>query len=205
MRRQRLRRFTHLLTQFNEPVRVLDVGGAPGFWQQVRAELPRLELTLLNLTPMDGGSHADTRAVIGDARDMSQFEAASFDVCFSNSVIEHVGSFADQAAMAREIQRVGRCYFVQTPYKYFPIEAHYHVPAWQFLPVELRVRLHQHFDLGWMKRQPQVDQARRDVVTVRLLAIREYRMLFPQAQLHFEWIGPLIKSMIAVGGAQHTV
>lgn len=34
---------------------------------------------------------------------------------------------------------------------------------------------------------------------IRLLTAREMRALFPEAQLHWERIGPLVKSFMAVG------
>ena len=41
------------------------------------------------------------------------FGEREFDVIFSNSVIEHVGQFADQQRMADEVRRVGEGYWVQ--------------------------------------------------------------------------------------------
>ncbi|MEM2045934.1 MAG: class I SAM-dependent methyltransferase, partial [Candidatus Bathyarchaeia archaeon] len=61
----------------------------------------------------------DVEWIIGDARCMP-FKDKSFDVVFSNSVIEHVGNYDDQKMCAEEIRRVGKCYFVQTPNFYFP-------------------------------------------------------------------------------------
>jgi len=48
-----------------------------------------------------------------------------FDICFSNSVIELVGSFEDQRKFANEIRRVGRKLWVQTPARSFFFEPHY--------------------------------------------------------------------------------
>jgi SAM-dependent methyltransferase len=200
MRRKRMELLRPLLANVPEPVRVLDIGGRASFWSGIRAELPMLALTVLNLVGETPEVHGpDTRFVIGDARALP-FDDRSFDVCFSNSVIEHVGSFEDQRAMASELRRVGERYFVQTPHKYFPIEAHFHVPGWQFMPLELRARLHQRFNLGWLRRQRDLDAARAYVQHIRLLATAEYRALFPDARIHYERVGPLIKSMIAVRG-----
>ena len=63
---------------------------------------------------------------------MDFFKDKSFDAVFSNSVIEHVGTFEDQKMMANEVIRVTNFYFIQTPNLYFPIEPHFLVPFFQF-------------------------------------------------------------------------
>ena len=63
------------------------------------------------------------------------FGDGEFDVAFSNSVIEHVPPEL-QAKFASEVGRVADRYFVQTPNRYFPIEPHYQLPLFQFLPAQ---------------------------------------------------------------------
>ena len=190
-------RFADLIRAFDEPVKVLDVGGAAGFWANLGPVLDKpLSLTLLNLTPPSEPLPDGMTAVVGDACDMSEFADGQFDVCFSNSVIEHVGGPDEQRAMADEVRRVGRAYWVQTPNRYFPVESHYHVPLWQFMPVELRARLHQRFDLGWIARERDLSEARRDVESIRLLDAAELLELFPDASLERERIAALTKSLI---------
>jgi 2-polyprenyl-3-methyl-5-hydroxy-6-metoxy-1,4-benzoquinol methylase len=60
--------------------------------------------------------------------------ARSFDIVFSNSVIEHVGDAESQQQFAHEIARVGRAYWVQTPNRRFPVEPHLLTPFLHFLP-----------------------------------------------------------------------
>ena len=62
------------------------------------------------------------------------FPDKSFDVVFSNSVIEHLGDPRKHEQYAREIARVGVRYFVQTPNRWFPIEPHLLTPLVHFLP-----------------------------------------------------------------------
>ena len=75
--------------------------------------------------------------------------------------------------MAREVQRVGQRYLVQTPNYFFPIEPHLVFLGFQWLPATARVWLVQHFDLGWCKRRPDRESARQLVNSIRLLRKRE--------------------------------
>jgi len=127
-----------------------------------------------------------------------QFGNGQFDWCFSNSVIEHVGTLADQLRMASEVRRVARGYFVQTPYRYFPIE-----PTSSFPGMGAVTNLVAHCSspengLSWIKAEPNYLSARIDVEGIRLLSLREFRLLFPDAEIRYERIGPFLKSITAV-------
>lgn len=94
----------------------------------------------LNITGLDikrCNSKVYKNFVIGDARKLP-FPEKSFDIVFSNSVLEHIGDYKQQKLAAKEIRRVGKKYFVQVPNKNFPIEPHYFIPFLQFLPVKLQ-------------------------------------------------------------------
>jgi hypothetical protein len=198
LRRNRIRKFVGLLGGTTNEVRILDVGGTPEFWLTHRDELPlNVSLTLLNLDLANKPQYPWVRYVAGDARKMSMFADGEFDICFSNSVIEHLGTFADQELAAQEIRRVARGYFVQTPNMWFPLEPHFLVPFWQFAPVAFRAYLLQRRDLGWIKRQEDPLLARSQVESVRLLSAKELAQLFPDSRIDREKLGPLTKSIIA--------
>jgi hypothetical protein len=196
LRRKRFALFVELLGRVPGDIRVLDVGGTPEFWRIMGFEDRHVHVTLMNRSTLDCG-RGPMRSIVGDARDMSGLRDQEFDVVFSNSVIEHVGSFADQAAMASEVRRVGRRYFIQTPNKYFPIEPHFLVPGFQFLPLGIRARLHARRDLGWWKKAVSYEAALAEVSTIRLLTEREFRKLFPEARVFKERLYGLTKSFIA--------
>jgi len=65
------------------------------------------------------------------------FKDKEFDLCWSNAVIEHVGSRNDQLYYLMEIKRVSNRAFLTTPNKYFPIEVHTRTPFIHFLPKDL--------------------------------------------------------------------
>jgi hypothetical protein len=181
------------------PIRILDIGGTESFWAGVwNDNCQHLSIVLLNVREERVSRELPIVSAVGDARDLSIFRDCEFDYCFSNSVIEHVGSLDDQKRMADEARRVGRGYFIQTPYRYFPIESHFHVPAWNQMPLWLRTALHQNLDLGWISKQRSYLMARADVERIRLVSIREMRLLFPDGEILFERIGPCIKSLIAM-------
>ena len=121
---------------------VLDVGGRPGIWNLLKAHygVEPKSLTLLNVekdvaaidSAADGicssGHAGDANSVshdlvVGDGRRLP-FADKSFDLAFSNSVIEHVGSLADMENFAAECDRVAKKIYVQTPNHWFPIEPH---------------------------------------------------------------------------------
>lgn len=203
-RRRRMALLDRLLRAFPDRVRVLDVGGTEEFWRDHAPALSRrVAVTVLNQeaierAPASSPATTEIGFVVGDARDLSRWPARAFDVCFSNSLLEHVGSFDDQRTAASEMRRVARGYMVQTPNRRFPIEPHFLVPGWQFLPLAWRARLHQSFTLGWMPRQADPLLARNEVAQVRLLDGAQMTALFPEATMVRESLGPLVKSWIAV-------
>lgn len=204
--RMRGRRHTAMLEMLNatndQPKRVLDIGGSAVYWQTNGMPTPEsiYELVILNLSPQrfDGELPPNVTLATGDARSLPEFDAGSFDFIFSNSVIEHVGSYADQISMAREIRRLSSSYFVQTPYRYFPVEPHFLFPLFQFLPIEVAARLHRRFRLGWMGRASSLEDARIAVSSIRLLTKGEMSDLFPGSRIHKERALWLTKSLIAV-------
>jgi predicted SAM-dependent methyltransferase len=179
-----------------EKIEILDVGGTSYFWKNSSLlSHPGLRITLLNLYPVET-SHPAIHAVQGDATDMREFENGSFDLVFSNSVIEHLYTFELQQKMASEILRVGESYFIQTPNVYFPIEAHYALPFGQFYP-----KAFLHFMLTQTKfsrmRKWSSAEASQYIAEIRLLNAQEMKALFPGASLLKEKVLGLTKSITA--------
>jgi SAM-dependent methyltransferase len=200
LRRKRFALFMHLLESLPRPIKILDVGGTQGFWELMGfTNEPDVEVVILNVSAM-AMLYDNFASIVGDARDMRSFADNAFDVVFSNSVIEHVGTYADQYRMAEEVQRVGKRYFLQTPNRYFPIEPHFLFPLFQFLPLSLRIFLMRRFDLGWFKKIPDKQQATEHVRSIRLLTRRELLALFPGAMLYKEKFLGLTKSLIVYDG-----
>lgn len=200
LRARRFRQFEALLVRLPRPLRILDVGGTNAFWENRGwQECSDVEIMTLNLVSEEQ-RHANIKPLTGDATNLAQFGNRSVDVVFSNSAIEHLFSLDKQRRMASEIQRVGKAYWVQTPNYWFPMEPHFHVPGWQWLPLALRVSILRRWRCGWRGPCPDSFWARALVEEIRLLTRRELKALFPTATIIPEHFCGFVKSWIAVGG-----
>jgi hypothetical protein len=202
LRRERFAIFQQLVNESKgATLKILDVGGTEIFWRNMNFleanPTKSFEITLLNIEPIEI-SLPNFKSVIGDARCMPEFGDQVFDIVFSNSVIEHVGSIQDQINMANEIRRVSKKYFVQTPNYFFPIEPHFLFPLFQFLPLSLRAWLINHFDLGNTKKIPNKEEAFLYVQSLRLLSRKELTKLFPDANIVSEIFFGLTKSYMCI-------
>lgn len=200
LRSRRFRQFEALIMPLPRPLRILDVGGTSKFWEQ-RGWAGRTDVHVitLNLTAEEQ-RHENIQPLVGDATDLSQFGNGSIDAVFSNSVIEHLFTFENQRRMAREVQRVGKAFWVQTPNFWFPMEPHFHVPGWQWMPLGMRVAMIQRWRCGWRGPCPDAAKALKLVEEVRLLRETELRAIFPGATLLAERFCGLIKSWTAIQG-----
>ncbi len=206
LRRKRFERFRTLFESLpkieNKPITILDVGGRVTTWERAgfsQYSSQQIQITILN-TESVVSRYPHIQVISGDARHMPEFANQSFDVVFSNSVIEHVGDFADQTRMAEEIRRVGKRYFLQTPNRYFPIEPHFLFPGFQFLPIALKIKLIQSFNLGWRPKTPDYEAASELARSVELLSKGQLAKLFPGAKIYAEKFGGLNKSYMVCGG-----
>ena len=192
--------FLDLLSEKKDTYNILDVGGSSAFWKNVKTE-KKICITILNL---DKNVYKDIEVKnitfihkIGDCRKMDFFQDKSFDAVFSNSVIEHVGTYSDQKMMAEEVKRVTNFYFIQTPNLYFPIEPHFLFPFFQFLPLFIKVFLVQNFTLGWVVKEKNRQDALNVIISIRLLNYKEMTLLFPKSTIHREKFLGLTKSFYA--------
>ncbi|HXQ32549.1 MAG TPA: class I SAM-dependent methyltransferase [Anaerolineales bacterium] len=198
-RRKRFVFFLSLLSRLDRPIHILDVGGTESYWRMMELdENDQVFITLLNLTD-ENVTMPIMSTMSGDARKIHA-DDSSYDIVFSNSVIEHVGSHQDQMQMAAEVCRVGKRYFIQTPNKYFPLEPHFLFPFFQFMPRKVQILLLQNFSLGWFEKTPDAIKAREIVESIRLLSKSEFAALFPKAHIYEEKVIGLAKSFIAYAG-----
>ncbi len=196
-RKKRFAFFKSLLGKIhsNGPIEILDIGGTQSYWESMNfIEGYAVNITLLNLylAPV---KYKNFTSIVGDACDLSNFGDKHFDIVFSNSVIEHLFTHENQIKMANEIRRVGKCFYVQTPNYYFPIEPHWLFPFFQFLPYHAKVFLSKNFNLGNYKKSKTREAAIRRVNEVQLLTEKEMKTLFPEGMVYREKFLGLTKSV----------
>jgi SAM-dependent methyltransferase len=137
-----------------------------------------------------------------------------FDIVFCSSVIEHVTlpkdqlyriksskefrekAFLHQLHFSSEIERIAKGYFVQTPYKWFPLETHTWLPLIGFLPRNIMLFVVKLTNKYWIK------SADPDW---NLLSVPELKRLFPNAYIYKELYLGITKSLIAIKKNQEVV
>ena len=169
--------------------KIIDLGGTPYLWEMIGLDL---NVTLLNMENIHNRFKGPFKHhycfIKGDACNVTDFADNEFDVVFSNSVIEHVGSSKQQEAFAKTVHRLAPSYWVQTPSFWFPIEAHCNMPFWWFYPQSVKQAwIHQcqrqgRYDLGKMMSQ------------TRVLKLNHLKSLFPDAQVYTEYVAGFPKS-----------
>ena len=197
--RARQRRWTTLLETFPSlpEMRVLDLGGTPAFWES--APVLPAHVTVVNLREFP--STQSLTAIQGDACEPPASIASSkYDLVISNSLIEHVGGHAQRARLADVVRGAAPWYWVQTPYRYFPVEAHWFFPGFQFLPFAARVAITTRWKFGH-----QITSDRRSAIDlvheVELIGITQMTDYFPDSVIWREKFAGLVKSIVAIRSA----
>lgn len=196
--RARAARWAEFRRRFPElgEMRVLDLGGVPAHWA-LREDHPAA-VVVLNLDHHDGPDRPWLTAVRGDACDLpAALRGERFDLVYSNSVLEHVGGHARRAAFADTVHAAADRHWVQTPYRYFPVEPHWVFPGFQFLPVPARVALSERWPYGHIRSADRA-AALADVTSVELLGRTELAAYFPTSEIWSERFGGLTKSLVAL-------
>jgi len=178
--------------------RVLDIGGTPYNWELSPVK-PRL--TILNL-PRAGEIVPEGVDWVAADGCVLPFADRSFDIVFSNSVIEHLGSRTRQQQFAAEVARVGKRYYVQTPNRWFPVETHLLTPFVHYLPKNWQAPLVRRWTVWSMLTGIQGERRsfyiEHYLADIHLLDGATLRELFPQAELRTERFLGIPKSLLAV-------
>ncbi len=138
--------------ELNERTRILDLGSEDGshihsILQNTSVKPQNVYIADINMDRIKKGQqNYGFNPVLIQESERLPFEDGFFDIVYCSSVIEHVTvpkaevweifsdeqfkqrSLQRQTEFANEIKRLGKQYFVQTPYKYFPVESHSWLP-----------------------------------------------------------------------------
>jgi hypothetical protein len=202
-RQKQLREVIRDIAAKKGSVKILDVGGRPPYWRLLDYDNflrdNNVHVTLLNYSADEfaTGIEHEFPCEVGDACDVSGHGNNAFDLVHSNSTIEHVGDWPRMEAFASEVRRLAPSYFIQTPYYWFPVEPHFLMPFFHWLPSGLRAKMLVANMVPHKGKSPDIGDAMLQVQGARLLDRAQMLHLFPDAQLRFEWLGPFPKSLIA--------
>lgn len=175
---------------------VMDLGGTVQSW--LRAPVRPASVHIVNLAPQNGDLPSWIRADQADACDLPpRIIGGGYDLVFSNSVIEHVGGYAQRQRFADAVHKLAASHWVQTPYRYFPVEPHWLFPGFQFLPLASRAEISRRWPLAPRLAATREEGVRR-ALSVELLSRSEMEFLFPGSAIWAERVMGLPKSLIAV-------
>src|SRR5215469_18971669 len=132
---------------------VIDLGGSIVTWQ--RAPVRPKHVHVVNMQPSRFDMPEWAEFDLGDACALPpDIAGRRYDLVFSNSVIEHVGGHERRERFADSVHQLSDAHWVQTPYRYFPIEPHWMAPGMQFLPVTARAQVARRWPLSYGRGKP---------------------------------------------------
>lgn len=198
-RKKRFEFFREYCRKLNKPfpIRILDLGGSDYHWKNSEfAGNKDFQITIVNIEDQDLYGLDNLIYIKKDVTDLSSFKDGEYDIVYSNSLIEHLNNEDLQLKLSEDIRRIGKHYFIQTPNYYFPVEPHFLFPFFQYLPLNVRIKLIMNYDLGWYAKQTDKEKAYELATSVRLLKLSEFKKLFPGGNIYREKYLFLNKSFI---------
>jgi hypothetical protein len=174
---------------------VVDLGGRVVTWK--RAPVRPKRVLVVNLEPPKTDVPEWVDFELGDACALpAHITRNQYDLVFSNSVIEHVGGHERRLRFAESVHQLANAYWVQTPYRYFPIEPHWIAPGMQFLPALARIGLGRRWPFAYTVRMSR-EEVVKQVLWTELIDITQMRHYFPDSVLRKERVFGIPKSLIA--------
>ncbi|ETK34263.1 class I SAM-dependent methyltransferase [Microbispora sp. ATCC PTA-5024] len=175
---------------------VIDLGGTASAW--LRAPIRPAHVHIVNLDAPPADLPSWIRADVADACDLpASIKGTTYDLVYSNAVIEHVGGHVRRQMFADAVHGLAERHWVQTPYRYFPVEPHFLFPGFQFLPLTARTEILRRWPLVHTPTSER-EAARQIAMEVELLSVTEMRHYFPSSLIRFERLAGLVKSVIAL-------
>jgi hypothetical protein len=174
-------------------MRVLDLGGTAISWQ-VLGMRPE-HVTVVNLEHADV-PHPDWMKIMHADACTGGF--GQYDMVFSNSLMEHLGGHARRQKFAEVVRESAPLWWVQTPYRYFPIEPHWMFPCFQFLPFRARLAVCRHWNTLHEPARKDRTEAAELVASIELISVTEMRGYFPSGEIWYDRVAGVPKSLVAI-------
>jgi len=199
--------------KFNSGTKFLDLGASDGYYTAKLIRGTKLKKKNIFIADIDKKSlekankNYGFKTILLKENQKINFKEKYFDIVFCNSVIEHVTlkkkdvwkeksnrifkeeSFKSQSKFAKEIIRLGKNFYVQTPNKYFFLETHSWIPFIQYLPRFILIPFLKFMNKFWIKKtQPDWN----------LLNSEDMKKLFPCSKISREKFLFFTKSLIAI-------
>ena len=198
----RKNRFARFLQELSPKAgeRIVDLGGEPEFW---KAATIKYEVHCINLDKIDYDAdeyEVNLRTSAGDCCELIDEQSNSYDLVFSNSVIEHVGDFDRQKKFADTALRLGKKLWIQTPARCFPIEPHWFALFIHWFPKKYQYSLFRLFALRQRLAGVKLTESevKAQVDDVRLMTKRELKKIFPKCKIITERFLFIPKSYIVI-------
>jgi SAM-dependent methyltransferase len=134
--------------------------------------------------------YPNTRYVQLEPGEPLPFEDKSFDIVFSNAVLEHVGGQAERAEFIKEAARVSHHLFFIVPNRWFPIEHHTAIPFLHWNSALFRRALENGAMAFWSDPRNLEFLSRRFVINEWPLTVQ------PEIIYSGLWLGPFSSNLI---------
>jgi len=179
--------------------KILDIGGDIQYWKNIGWQHPACKIHLLNLyeSKVPENETDQFSSSVGNGLSL-EYKKGEVDLIFSNSVIEHVGSYANQQIFAGELRGFSDKYIVQTPSIWFPLEPHSLIPLFQFLPHPIRALLIMTFNINYFPKAKTYKAAIKVSHSTLMFTHRRFKQLFPEAEIQVERFLGIPKSYTAI-------
>jgi hypothetical protein len=174
-------------------MQVLDLGGTAVSWRVLG--LRPSKVTIVNLDH-DAGPYEPWMDIVNADACIGGF--GKYDLVFSNSLLEHLGGHARRQQFVDVVRESASSWWIQTPYRYFPIEPHWIFPGFQFLPFRARLLICQHWSTLHEPARKDRAEAAELVASTELISATEMRTYFPESEIWYERIAGLPKSLVAI-------
>lgn len=178
-------------------VKIVDLGGTESYWNIVGDDFlnkNKVKITMINLINYRI-KNKKIFSLINKDFFKYEFKNSSFDLSFSNSVIEHLGDESKISSFCNLHMNISKHYYLQTPNKYFFIEPHFMFPFFNFLPRVVQLFILSNFNIGNFKKND-LDYAIKELDQIRMLSKKDLERYFPKGKIMNEKFFFMNKSFI---------